>query len=346
MNIVINNPAARSGGALTILGIYFDKAKIDKENNYFFFVSTDYFKEFASKNITIVNVGAQNKLQRILWDKFLLNHKIKKLGIIPHKVISLQNTPVYISGNVEQIVYYHQPLSLVDKRWNILKREEILFWFYANIYPFFIKNGLKRVDRVIVQTEWVREAFSKKFNFDIEKINVEKPLVNKIDVTSVNSIHKNCFRMFYPATPLKYKNHNVIVEWLSRVSGDFDCIFTFDAQDNTSLYNQVVKYGLVDKIKFVGSLSYDRVLEYYKSSDLLLFPSDIETLGLPLIEAMQFNLSIIAADKEYAREVLIEYDDVTFVETNGRGVLLASEIINNKMELFESVTRDDYSLGN
>ena len=51
----------------------------------------------------------------------------------------------------------------------------------------------------------------------------------------------------------------------------------------------------------------------YKSCDALVFPSYIETYGLPLIEAASLGVPIIAADLPYAREVLEGYDGVTFV---------------------------------
>ena len=45
----------------------------------------------------------------------------------------------------------------------------------------------------------------------------------------------------------------------------------------------------------------------------MVFPSYIETYGLPLIEAASLGVPIIAADLPYAREVLDGYEGVTFV---------------------------------
>lgn len=47
--------------------------------------------------------------------------------------------------------------------------------------------------------------------------------------------------------------------------------------------------------------------EYCKSA--LIFPSYIETVGLPLVEAMSVGAVILAADCEYAHEVLDGYEN-------------------------------------
>jgi glycosyltransferase involved in cell wall biosynthesis len=45
----------------------------------------------------------------------------------------------------------------------------------------------------------------------------------------------------------------------------------------------------------------------------MLFPSYIETFGLPLIEAGNFGMPILAADMNYAREVIGDYEGVKFL---------------------------------
>jgi glycosyltransferase involved in cell wall biosynthesis len=70
---------------------------------------------------------------------------------------------------------------------------------------------------------------------------------------------------------------------------------------------------LLDYFEFVGNLDFERVLQYYKSCDLLVFPSFLESFGLPLVEAAKFGKKILAADLDYAREVLAGYDGVIYL---------------------------------
>ena len=43
---------------------------------------------------------------------------------------------------------------------------------------------------------------------------------------------------------------------------------------------------LVDKVKFIYQVPYKDLLPYYQNADLFMFPSDKETFGMVIIEAM------------------------------------------------------------
>lgn len=320
--ILVNNPAARSGGALTILKEFLEKiSTLECNRKFYIFVSLDELKKYENKNIKIIVLPQQGFINRILWDNFGLKKYLNQNNIYPKICLSIQNTGVNLNKKIPQIIYYHQPLSIVELNWNILKKEERIFWIYKNIYPFFIKQHLNKVRKVIVQTEWVKEGFNKNFNYSIYDIAVVRPEIKKINVDSIKSIPKNKFRIFYPATPLVYKNHKIIIEALGLLKKekdieDIECIFTFDKSENLELDSLIKKYGLEESIKLVGKIPYKKVLEYYKSSDLLVFPSYLETLGLPLLEAQQFNLPIVALDLPYVREVVGNYRKVEFLDLN------------------------------
>lgn len=332
--IVINNPAARSGGALTILKEFLEKITILKCNrNFIVIVSLEELKKYETEKVKIYVVGFQNFKDRILWDNFKLKRYLKNQDIKPDIFISIQNTGVNLDKAILQIIYYHQPLSIVDLKWNFLEKNQRIYWMYKNIYPIFIKQHLNKVKKVIVQTEWVRDNFNKKFNYSKNNIVLIRPEIRKIDVDKVEIIPKNKFRIFYPATPLIYKNHRIIIEALGLLKKEnpnllrkVECIFTFDKDKNLELDKLIKIYELENVIKLIGEIKYEKVLEYYKGSDLLVFPSYLETLGLPLLEAQQFNLSILAVDLPYSREICQGYKNVEFTK-------LDKEIWKNKIKL-------------
>ena len=98
-------------------------------------------------------------------------------------------------------------------------------------------------------------------------------------------------------------------------------IFNYDKYDryqnekeNGRINGLIKKNNVEDIIKLVGKIPYGRVLEYYKSSDLMIFPSKLETLGLPLMEAKHFNLNILVIDLPYSREVIGNYEKVIYFQ--------------------------------
>ena len=61
-------------------------------------------------------------------------------------------------------------------------------------------------------------------------------------------------------------------------------------------------------------LSFEEVNEFYKVSDALLFPSTLETWGLPITEFKAFNKPIILSKLPYAFETLGQYDKALFFD--------------------------------
>ena len=89
-------------------------------------------------------------------------------------------------------------------------------------------------------------------------------------------------------------------------------VFTICGNENTTakeIKKQIEKYNL--PVKLVGNLSLEEVKDYY-SSTCLLFPSYLETVGLPLKEAQVFGAPIIVADCQYSRETVGTYENVNY----------------------------------
>lgn len=57
------------------------------------------------------------------------------------------------------------------------------------------------------------------------------------------------------------------------------------------------------QVSNLGHLPHDEVVALYASARALVFPSDTESFGLPLIEAAHMGLPIVAAELDYVRDV-------------------------------------------
>lgn len=319
--IFVNNPAAISGGALTVLTQFLEEIKLreDKSKIYYFFVTAD-LKKYECEYIKIIdNIKARELFDRMKWDKFGIRAWAKKNNIKPDLVISLQNTAVNFKG-IPQIIYLHQPLPYSQySKWNFFKADERKLWFYTNIYKHLIHNSIKSYMYVSVQTKWMKDALIEK-GIDADKIIISKPKLKEFDVDSIEklSLDKEKYVCFYPAAEYKYKNHKVILEALTYIKNNYNdkinnikVIFTLDKKSNA--YSYCNENGLLDIVEFKSTLDYDKVLQYYKSCNCVLFPSYIETFGLPLIEAAKFGKRILVSDCKYSREVLSNYNNVQFI---------------------------------
>lgn len=319
--IIVNATAARSSGALSILNQFIDNIPPSNATRYYLFVDKS-FKEEKKDNIIYIPINTIKWIKRIWWDEYALKKWCKQNGIIPALIISLQNTGVKFDRNVPQLIYYHQPLPLAAYSWNVFRKKEFILYLYRYFYSFFVKRHLRENTSIVVQIPSVKRAFLRKFRIFEHKIHVIPPKIENIDFTAIQNIdfQDEKIHLLYPATPFVYKNHIILFKALHHLmlneKGVFSKIclhLTLNSYDNAKEYALVKSMGIDSAVIFEGSMPFDRLLRYYKSVDALLFPSFIESFGLPLLEAAGSGIPIVAADLPYAHDVVGDYIGTSFV---------------------------------
>lgn len=300
MRIVVNDIAASKGGAMTVLKDFYScVCENDKENEWIFLLADKYFEETENVKIITLPEIKKNPVKKILFDFFTGKKFINKFK--PDVVFSMQNI-ITFGVKVPQVVYLHQSIPFQQiKRFSFFKKSERNTAFIQHFIGKIIYLSVKKCDKVIVQTKWMKEAVIKKCKISEQKIFQIPPNVNNIlsfkkdDVFEMDSF-------FYPTAPSLYKNNDCIFkacEILEKQGYDFRAVLTLPKEKST------------DKIKCIGRIAYEEVLEYYNKSTLL-FPSYIETFGYPLVEARSLGSIILASDCPFSHEALEGYENAYF----------------------------------
>ena len=117
------------------------------------------------------------------------------------------------------------------------------------------------------------------------------------------------YDFIYVASGEPHKNHRQLVEaWCLLAEQKLFPYLCLTLDENVSAelcaWIDVKKnnYGL--KLSNVGFLPHDQVLTLYSQTRALIYPSRFESFGLPLIEASQAGLPVLAAELDYVRDVL------------------------------------------
>jgi glycosyltransferase involved in cell wall biosynthesis len=120
--------------------------------------------------------------------------------------------------------------------------------------------------------------------------------------------HEGCDFAFV-ADGEPHKNHKILLEaW--RVLADEgihpSLKLTIDPAKYADLDEEIKKYALDHglKIKNVGQLSHQESLQLMRHANALIFPSKIESFGIPLIEARDLGLAVLAPERDYVRDLL------------------------------------------
>lgn len=126
------------------------------------------------------------------------------------------------------------------------------------------------------------------------------------------------YRFFYPTLSRSFKNIELIGESVRKINkndcGNFEVVITIDGSENKYAHYIVDTYSRYKNIKFIGKVSRNEVFELYAESDCLLFPSKLETWGLPITEFKTTGKLILAADLPYAYETVGTYNNVSFFD--------------------------------
>ena len=312
MRIMVFDVPAESGGALSVLHEFYNEFKLDQENEYIFVLSLPELKETSNIKVLRFPWIKNSWGHRLYFDHIIAAKLIKDYDI--DQVLSLQNVIIPHTA-VYQSVFVHNALPFSEYRFRL--KEDKLLWVYQNIIGKNIIKSIKKADRVIVQTNWMKKKFIEELMVNSNKIEVKRP---KVDITIKEQFQKtkdSISTFFYPASGVVFKNHKVIVDACLKLKeediGDYKVIFTLNGDENkhiTELYNIVEENQL--PIEFIGSIQRNEVFAYYSKS-ILVFPSLIETFGLPLLEARLHNSPIIVCEKPFSKEILLEYEYVDFI---------------------------------
>jgi len=221
--IFVNDTSATKGGALTILRQFLDGINrySNKDYIYYVFCSLPELKAYENDNIKIINdIKGKKWWDRIKWDLYGLKRWSIDNNVKADLVFSLQNTGCCYWKNINQIIYIHQSIPFVKKvHFNVFKKEERLLWFYKYIYKILIKISLNKRSIIITQTNAMKNAVSNQLSIDSSRIYVFQPSFENININQVAKLNwgGNKFHIFYPASVVLYKNHEVIIKALKLI---------------------------------------------------------------------------------------------------------------------------------
>jgi glycosyltransferase involved in cell wall biosynthesis len=113
----------------------------------------------------------------------------------------------------------------------------------------------------------------------------------------------------YVASGEAHKNHNNLLEaWRLLADAGFkpSLALTINPQSFTFLLAEITRYTQEYGLNIVNlnQMTAIEITNLYQSSSALIFPSKTESLGLPLIEATQLGLPVIASELDYVRDVI------------------------------------------
>lgn len=104
--------------------------------------------------------------------------------------------------------------------------------------------------------------------------------------------------LYYPANNWSHKRHNLLFHTMSiirQVRPDLKLMLSGGRSSQVDLKKLATQWGLLDVVNDLGYISEKEVYDLYRHAEAMLFTSQYEGFGMPLLEAMQAGCPVICA---------------------------------------------------
>lgn len=306
----------------TGLGKYTEKliqnlASVDKLNSYVIFLRKsnwdlldlpDNFKKVAA-DIPWYGLEEQIKLPKIL------NSQNLDLLHIPHF-----NAPLMYRGKF--IVTIHDLIHHQFSESSVSTRNKILFKLKRAAYKLVITSAVKRSQKIICPSNYVKTQIVETFKINPQKIVVtheaaeeeyfEKSTVNGQLSTVLEKFSIRKPFLIYVGNAYPHKNLDNLLQALK--------ILTISNQQSTinnlqlvivcardvfyqRLADRIKKLGLEDKVTLTGFINSKDLAQIFKAAQAYIFPTLSEGFGIPGLNAMAAGLPVAASNIPALKEV-------------------------------------------
>jgi glycosyltransferase involved in cell wall biosynthesis len=180
------------------------------------------------------------------------------------------------------------------------------------IERLWLSGRMENADEFIVQTPSMKRLLEARTNGKIQ-VSVLPFMANHEEyvrrMPPLGMQKEKGSEFLYVASGEPHKNHRQLIEaWcLLALDGAFPALkLTLDKAHFADLCDwmgqKIEQYSL--NVENVGNVPHAQVRQLYDRAGALIYPSTFESFGLPLIEAMQAGLPVLASELDYVRDVL------------------------------------------
>lgn len=253
---------------------------------------------------------------RRLWCEYVTMNRISKQLPETDLWLSLHDTTPRVRAK-RQAVYCHTSFPFLKVQARDWKMDPKIPLF-ANFTKYAYKIGVRRNRYLVVQQEWFREGLSQLVGFPENRIIVAPPQFQPVPaVGEPDAIPL----FFFPSSPDCHKNFETLCRAAEALeneigAGRFKVALTLRGNENRYAAWLKNRWEHIQSLDFHGFMSKEELASYYGRAAALVFPSRVETWGLPISEFKPTGKPMLLADLPYAHESAAGATQVAFFGVN------------------------------
>ena len=250
----------------------------------------------VDQNVDFTEFECNNTVRFKLYNNFL--SKLLLFGQSKQNALYFGNIPPFFTRSKNSYLYFQNAFYTKSYRFLLKNRHYKIF-----LQKIYISLFVKNVNLVFVQTNCLLNSVKREFGV-VPKL---MPYYEDLSVFVDNNKAVE-FDFSYISLPNPNKNLELFFESLillnSKLTRNIKIVLTIP-EENFTLIRKIQSFeGTNIIIINIGEVSKDKIIEVLNSTRTLVFPSLIETFGLPLVEASQLNTFVLCSDLPYANDVI------------------------------------------
>jgi glycosyltransferase involved in cell wall biosynthesis len=259
-------------------------------------------------------------------------------------ILCFHSMPPLFKSKAKVIVYFHNK-HLIG-RIRLMLKEDIRTIFRLTLERILSKFFYKNVDKYIVQSQSMKRNLDFYYSTKMSSVSIY-PFAEIDKASSLQKLELK-YEFIYASVGLKHKNHlNLLKAWVYLAkNGIYPRLALTLPIDNIEIINELNR--LIEKyhinIENLGWIDSQQLLKIYTSSKALIYPSLMESFGMPLIEVKHIGLPIIASELDYVRDVcspIETFDPMSYVSI-ARAVMRFLKLQANEDSIYSPEEFADY----
>ena len=277
----------------------FKKGKLIEEKHFWWYDSFSKLLWYLAVKLKLSN-GYKRHLDILypLYD-FIISFYLGPSNLL----ISWPQVSLFSSRKIkkrEGKVYLEYPMIHIDDHQNIMKEEylkwDVPFSIQNNIFsPFMMRRVRKEIeiaDSVTVLSTYALQSFVMN-NVDEKKIQIRKFPLLRINNTIPTNTNK-LIVLFVGRVNLMKGVQYLLKDFYNWCCDRDDIELNLVGPVSKEIFKVLKKYSC-SNIKILGQKTKTELDQIYKKSNILVLPSVQESFGMVILEALSYNLEIIAS---------------------------------------------------
>ena len=315
MHIAINTlsviPGKTAGGETYLAGLVRGLAAVDGENRYSLLVGDANHARFevqqANFDCVPVPVSQRSRVARVLYEHLRLPKVAARLGV----------DVLYCPGNAASNgARCAVVLGVQSMHYRLVPKEvgKLRTLYFGQMLP----RSARRAEMIIAVSQDIKRALLSVVSIPESKVRViyegvetrfQRPSQEEVERELARDGLRPGFLLFV-STLKPYKNADKLIRAAAHLkqAHRVEKPVVIAGRDPLGLVRELRALaeglGIGEQVRFLGGVAHERLPFLYAGADVFVYPSSIETFGLPVLEAMACGTPVVGSNRTSVPEVM------------------------------------------